>query len=499
MLAPLQTQSKKDNTKDSHSLTHNSSVNRIFSNLFNDNKSNSSPKLPRQPKLKINQPNDPYEIEADRVADQILRMSVSDYVEYDISNSDESIHRKCSICEMMKEKDEDDKKQINRKSHSNNNLYVSDQIANQINNIGTGRPLDSSTKSFMESRLNHDFSDVRIHNDSSSQELSRSVNAKAFTIGNNIFLGANEYVSDKRLMVHELVHVLQNKENNNSMVQREILTNNTEFTRSDSMQEITYSGDTLLIRIALQSLLDTNKVGENDDGTQTYFFNINANRLELESAFSSPQFSTVNRRLVSAMLDNHHVYRYYNNIVTDIDRPVPNRQGLQQMRSRTVDTHEITQLNLRRLTAYERLQAWPIFLNSIDYNAVLLAEVEGMATEFPRRTARTLPDIIMFPTGSIGRDDRFMPWLIHELMHFWQYRHGYSIVVLAIHAIRADYDYGGEVRLNRVRNMGGDIHYFGTEEQADIVKHYYNNLNSGRNVTAWIPYITDVQTGVNKH
>jgi len=167
------------------------------------------PQSPIQPKLKISQPNNPYEIEADRVADQIMRMSVSDSINLEISDKYESgIHRKCSKCKMMNKKDEELK--ISRKPlSSTSDLKVSDNFTSGINS-SNGKPLDIATKNFLEPRFGYDFSDVRVHNDSKSQYLATSVNARAFTYGNDIFLGSGESISDSKLLAHELTHVVQN-------------------------------------------------------------------------------------------------------------------------------------------------------------------------------------------------------------------------------------------------------------------------------------------------
>jgi len=147
------------------------------------------------PKLKVSHPDDPYEIEADRVADQIMRMS----------NPDSQIHRKCSSCNMKA----DEELKIHRKSQSSSELEASNETANKIN-TSQGRPLDEPTKSFMEPRFGYDFSSVRIHDDSKANELADSVNARAFTVSNDIFLGKNESVSNRKLMAHELTHIVQN-------------------------------------------------------------------------------------------------------------------------------------------------------------------------------------------------------------------------------------------------------------------------------------------------
>jgi hypothetical protein len=54
-----------------------------------------------------------------------------------------------------------------------------------------------------------DLSRVRIHTDSRAQAMARSLRARAFTIGSNIYLGPGEQPSDEMLIAHELAHVLQ--------------------------------------------------------------------------------------------------------------------------------------------------------------------------------------------------------------------------------------------------------------------------------------------------
>lgn len=76
-----------------------------------------------------------------------------------------------------------------------------------------GQPLDASTRSFMEPRFGFDFSRVRIHTDALAAESATAINALAFTVGNHIVFGANQYMPDSRvtrsLLAHELTHVVQ--------------------------------------------------------------------------------------------------------------------------------------------------------------------------------------------------------------------------------------------------------------------------------------------------
>ncbi|MEM9815408.1 MAG: DUF4157 domain-containing protein [Cyanobacteria bacterium P01_D01_bin.6] len=78
---------------------------------------------------------------------------------------------------------------------------------------GSGYPLDQSTRSFMESRLGQDFSQIRIHTDDSAVQMSQGLRAKAFTYGADIYFNKGQYnpytQAGKHLLTHELVHTLQ--------------------------------------------------------------------------------------------------------------------------------------------------------------------------------------------------------------------------------------------------------------------------------------------------
>ena len=77
----------------------------------------------------------------------------------------------------------------------------------------SGEHLDEQTQSFMESRFNHDFSQVHIHNDTQAAQSAEAVNAEAYTVGQDVVFGDGQYQphtdSGKRLMAHELTHVAQ--------------------------------------------------------------------------------------------------------------------------------------------------------------------------------------------------------------------------------------------------------------------------------------------------
>ena len=165
-----------------------------------------------QPKLKIGALNDKYEREADRVADQVMRMPTpaqpsSTNSSQVLNNSNTpNIQRKCAGCAKEDE--------LIQKKTSGATPEVTPTINSNIQSLqGGGQPLSKSERNFFEPRFGTDFSNVKIHTDSHANNTAKSINARAFTHGNNVFFGAGEYSTGseggKKLLAHELTHVVQ--------------------------------------------------------------------------------------------------------------------------------------------------------------------------------------------------------------------------------------------------------------------------------------------------
>lgn len=79
----------------------------------------------------------------------------------------------------------------------------------------SGAPLDRDTRSLMETRLGHDFSDVRVHTDSAAAASAKSVQAQAYTVDNHVVFGEGRYNAGSpettRTLAHELTHVVQQR------------------------------------------------------------------------------------------------------------------------------------------------------------------------------------------------------------------------------------------------------------------------------------------------
>jgi hypothetical protein len=91
---------------------------------------------------------------------------------------------------------------------------VSHALEERINiTRGSGEALPDSVRASFEPHFGRDLSEVRVHSDSEADDLSRSLGAKAFTTGKDIFFRSGDYepASDngRRLLGHEMTHVVQ--------------------------------------------------------------------------------------------------------------------------------------------------------------------------------------------------------------------------------------------------------------------------------------------------
>jgi GH24 family phage-related lysozyme (muramidase) len=157
-----------------------------------------------QPKLSINQPNDVYEQEANHVADQVMNMNVS--ANTPTFFSPVSMQRKCAECE-------EEEKNMQRKENDHNPTPSSPQTENYISSVSGGNALRNEDRAFFESRMGCDFSNVRIHSDAGANQSAKNINALAYTHGNDIVFAQGQYQpgtnEGKKLLAHELTHVLQ--------------------------------------------------------------------------------------------------------------------------------------------------------------------------------------------------------------------------------------------------------------------------------------------------
>ncbi len=135
--------------------------------------------------------------------------------------------------ELAQTKEEDDQAQLKEeeeptgavqtKSTTANASTASNQVSQTIGQKkGRGAKLPDKTRSEMETAFGKDLSEVNIHTDSDSVEMNQELGAQAFTTGKDVFFNAGKFNPEtsngKRLLAHELTHVVQQ---NGNMIQKQ--------------------------------------------------------------------------------------------------------------------------------------------------------------------------------------------------------------------------------------------------------------------------------------
>ncbi len=135
---------------------------------------------------------------------------------------DEDIQTKLEISALQKqEQDLEEQKEEDATLQGKSILQraeVTEDIESSINNArGSGQSLDANLQKTMGQAMGADFSGVKVHTDSTADQLNKSVQARAFTTGQDVFFKQGEYnpgsKDGQELIAHELTHVVQQKEN----------------------------------------------------------------------------------------------------------------------------------------------------------------------------------------------------------------------------------------------------------------------------------------------
>ncbi len=200
-----------------------------------------------QTKLTVGPAGDQYEQEADNVAAQVVNkinapstQTIQSKEEEEVvqakplsseissiqrqENEEEQVQAK-SIQRQEKEEEEEvqtksiqrqenEEEKVQAKSASIEGGPVSKTVENDIQNAkGSGQPLADGVRTNMENAFSADFSRIKIHTDNKADSLNRSVQARAFTTGQDIFFRQGEYnpgsKQGQELLAHELTHTIQ--------------------------------------------------------------------------------------------------------------------------------------------------------------------------------------------------------------------------------------------------------------------------------------------------
>jgi hypothetical protein len=261
----------------------------FFAKSDGANEVQSKPQPFFQPKLTIGQPNDPYEREADAVADKVVsgnkdgapavqskeistvqRLATPDEEKMPSTNDgrmeeDRAIQEKAeagngAIQKMnapkeeekpiqkaslpkeeekpiqkmespeeedkaIQEKTEEEKEALQTKGESGQSASHTNLSSRLSQSRGKGEPLPAPVRTEMEQGIGADFSGVRIHKDNDSVDMNKGLHAQAFTHGQDVYFNAGKFnpeqTDGKRLLAHELTHVVQQGNLINSGVQKQ--------------------------------------------------------------------------------------------------------------------------------------------------------------------------------------------------------------------------------------------------------------------------------------
>jgi len=160
--------------------------------------------LPVQRQLTVGAADDPLEKEADDMAGRVMRMPEPSFIQ-----------RKCAHCGAEEKAQRKPLASfIQKKAGGTGNTLATQSVSNQISATqGGGQTMPSTTRSFMESRFETDFSGVRIHTGDYAAQLSSELSAQAFTVGNDIYFNSGKFSPEttdgQHLLAHELTHTIQ--------------------------------------------------------------------------------------------------------------------------------------------------------------------------------------------------------------------------------------------------------------------------------------------------
>lgn len=197
-----------------------------------------APKRPIQAKLTLGPVNDKYEQEADDVARQVTQQiaapstaqpaeassgaptGVAQRVTGDLDDEkDLNAKRMPGAVQRVEELDDEKLKRkpmpgaVQRMGGAEGGA-INSQVESSIEGARSGgKALDEGLRGSMEPAFGADFSGVRVHTDAKADSLNRSLQARAFTTGQDIFFRSGEYNPSsgggKELVAHELTHVVQ--------------------------------------------------------------------------------------------------------------------------------------------------------------------------------------------------------------------------------------------------------------------------------------------------
>jgi hypothetical protein len=465
-----------------------------------------------QARLRVSQPGDADEREADRVAESVVS-----------SPPQPAIHRKwkceaggasCPACE---EEEVEQAKGIHRKANTSSNGDHSVE-SDVLPSIGPGQPLDTSTRNFMESRFGRDFADVRVHTGDQAAQSARSIQARAYTLNRDVVFDSGAYAprsqEGKKLLAHELTHVVQQ----GNSPSRNRLQRATDTTQTQQQQQqksepgffsklghgiagaatavwhgIETAGKAVWTGIKAIGHGIATAAGAVWKGVK-WLGNQLADKVAGVFERVMHWITQLPNRVARVVLDLWEAVKsvrpwaleWWKSLV-HIDTWVDFLKWVGTLvlhlfelggGGEIVETlADLIKFNTRKLTGAEVFEASSVFGSSVDFSLVridthsLMVFIAKKFKGYSKGREFTTFHTINGEEGNITIDT-----LIHELTHVWQYQQvGAIYMPQAIHAqgTPEGYDYGGVTELQARKAAGQGIRTFNREQQAQIVQDYF--------------------------
>ncbi|MDF5713958.1 MAG: DUF4157 domain-containing protein [Rhizonema sp. NSF051] len=214
-----------------------------------------------QAKLTIGAPGDKYEQEADRVASLIVNQinapvaqQESHYLQREEKSEEDELQMKSETKTIQREdmlEEELQMKPILQLQSGEGGMVATSEVETSIQQArGSGQPLADNIRKPMEQAFGADFSRVKVHTDRQSDQLNRSIQARAFTTGRDVFFRQGEYQpgshGGQELVAHELTHVVQQ---NSGAVQRSPLPAQQHLQHLANVTKSTSGGDSSRVNL----------------------------------------------------------------------------------------------------------------------------------------------------------------------------------------------------------------------------------------------------------
>lgn len=370
---------------------------------------------------------------------------------------------------------------------------------------GSGSAMSGGTRSFMENTMGADFSQVRLHTGEKAAEMNDSVQARAFTHGQDIYFNKGEYKPEtpegKRLLAHELTHVTQ--QNGGHTIRRFLGKVWGGIKKAagwvgdkikKGVKAIGKGARWLGGKIASGAKWLGGKIWEGAKwlgdkvwrGVKWFgkqLIDKIAGVFQRVARWITQLPARVGR-LLNGLLEGLKTFKPWTlSWWKSLGKADTWKNFLKWAGARLIDILEIAGLgeayetvmdfikfNTRTLNAEERTAAQRLFGASINLDLVRVDEAAFIGPLFSGRAYTSFHTI-----NSWGREP--VDVMMHELTHVWQYETSGAIYMpQAIHAQvwGGGYSYGGAAGLRAAQTAGRGFLSFNREQQAQIVQDFFN-------------------------